>query len=103
MAEFVTVARVGEVPEGGALLVSVNGKEISLWNVKGTLYAIDDICTHEETNLSEGELVDECCVMCPLHGSEFDLATGAPRCLPATEPVATYVVRIDGDAIQIAV
>jgi 3-phenylpropionate/trans-cinnamate dioxygenase ferredoxin subunit len=103
MPEFVTVATLAQVPEGRSLLVKVKGKEISLWNAGGTIYAIDDTCTHEEASLTEGELVDDFCVMCPLHGSEFDLRTGKPRSLPATESVGTYLVQIAGDEIQVAV
>ncbi len=103
MAEYITVARVGDIPQGGALQIEVGDAFISIWNVKGILYAIDDICTHEEAYLSEGELIDDCCAMCPLHGSEFDLATGVARCLPATEPVRTYPVRVEGDEVQIAI
>jgi 3-phenylpropionate/trans-cinnamate dioxygenase ferredoxin component len=103
MAEYITVAKVGDIFPGEALQVEVGDTLISIWNVKGTFYAIDDICTHEEAYLSEGELIDDCCAMCPLHGSEFDLATGAAKCLPATEPVRTYPVRVEGDEVQIAV
>lgn len=102
MAEYTTVGRVDALPPGSIMRVQIDATEISIWNVDGTLYAIDDICSHEYANLSEGELVDNCCVMCPLHGAEFDLRTGAPRCLPATEPVATYPVRVEGEDIQIS-
>ncbi len=103
METFQTVAHVGDVPPGKSLQVEVGDRLISLWNLNGTIYAIDDICTHEEEYLSEGEIVDNCCVECPKHGAVFDLATGAVKALPATEPVATYTVRIEGDEIQVAV
>jgi 3-phenylpropionate/trans-cinnamate dioxygenase ferredoxin subunit len=103
MAAFITVARVNQVPPGQQLQVKVGKLLISLWNLDGTLYAINDICSHEEEYLSEGEVVNHCCVECPKHGAQFDLRTGAALTLPATEPVATYPVRIEGDDIQIAV
>lgn len=103
MAEFTTVAQVNQVPLGKALQVQLGDTLISLWNVDGTILAINDICSHEEEYLSEGELVDNRCVECPKHGAQFDLHTGAALCLPATEPVATYAVQIVGDDIQVAV
>ena len=102
MAEFVTVAPAASLPPGAVARVTLAEKEISIWNVGGDIYAIDDICTHEEANLSDGELVENCCVMCPLHGAEFDLRTGAARCLPATVAVATYPARILDGNIQLA-
>lgn len=103
MPSFVTVARRAAVPPGGALRVEVNETVISLWDLNGTLYAIHDICTHEEEYLSEGVIVDGCCVECPLHGAIFDLATGAARALPATTPVRTYPVRVIGEDVQIEI
>ena len=103
MAEFITVAHVNQMQPGKGLQVQVGDTLISLWNLDGTILAIGDVCSHEEEYLSEGELVDGCCVECPAHGAQFDLRTGAARCLPATEPVATYAVQIVGDDIQVAV
>ena len=103
MAEFITVGVAGSITSGEALAVEVNDIAISIWNVNGQLFAINDICTHEEAYLSEGDMLDDYCVSCPLHGAEFDVRTGAARCLPATIPVATYPVRIEGNAIQVAV
>jgi len=103
MADFVTVAQLSAIEPGAGLRIEVAGKEISLWNVDGAIYAIEDICTHEEAYLSEGYVTDNCCVSCPLHGAEFDLKTGKARTLPATEPVATYAVRVVGDDVQVAV
>lgn len=103
MAQFTTVATLDAVPRGKGLQVSVNGELISLWNLNGTIYAIADICSHEEEYLSGGEIVDGCCVECPKHGALFDLSTGAARTLPATEPVATYEVRVEGNDIQLAI
>jgi 3-phenylpropionate/trans-cinnamate dioxygenase ferredoxin component len=103
MAEYHTIASRSEIPDGHALRVEIEDKIISVWNINGTLYAIDDICTHEEAYLSEGDLLPDCRVMCALHGAEFDLRTGQALCLPATRPVATYPVQIIEGAIQIEV
>ena len=103
MAEFITVAKLEDLEPEKGYQVSVNGNLISLWNLDGEIYAIGDICTHEEEYLSEGELVDHCCVECPLHGAQFDVRTGAVMCLPATEPVVTYPVRVVGNEVQVEV
>ena len=66
------------------------------------IYAIEDQCSHGNVPLSEGEVVDDT-IECYLHGSVFDLATGRPLNLPATEPVRVFECRIDGDDILIDV
>jgi nitrite reductase/ring-hydroxylating ferredoxin subunit len=66
----------------------------------GELFAVDDTCTHEDESLSEG-WVDGNCIECPAHNSVFDLRTGDALTLPATEPVPTYPVTVDGDDVLI--
>ena len=59
-------------------------------------YALDDMCTHAEASLSEGEVYD-CKIECPLHGAEFDIKTGQAVTPPATKDVKTYdVIEKDG-------
>lgn len=104
MAEFVTVGQVSAIPPGKVKQVKLRGKTIALWHVDGTIYAVGDICTHEECDISDGgEIVSPHRVECPCHGAQFDLATGKALALPATEPLPTYPVRIEGDDIQIAI
>lgn len=77
------------------LLVAGPGEFVGVYNCGGALYAIEDRCSHDDGPLCEGDWDEETCrVMCPRHGSHFDLATGRPLTLPATEPVATYPVSI---------
>jgi 3-phenylpropionate/trans-cinnamate dioxygenase ferredoxin subunit len=59
------------------------------------------VCSHEEVPLSEGDIYD-CTVECWLHGSCFDLRTGQPTGPPATQPVPTYSVKIDGGDVYVA-
>ncbi|MFQ5678606.1 MAG: non-heme iron oxygenase ferredoxin subunit [Gemmatimonadota bacterium] len=100
MADFIRVAQLAEVPEGGLCGVRVDGRRIVLANRGGTIYALEDRCSHEEFPLSEGELTGEE-ITCMLHGARFDLATGAPRALPAVLPVKVYECRVEGDEIQV--
>ncbi len=91
----VDVCAVGDVPEGGVLSVSVGERALAIVRTEGEIFAIEDRCSHADVALSEGE-VEGCTIECWLHGSAFDLRTGAPTCLPATEPVPVYPVIING-------
>ncbi len=65
-------------------------------------YVIGDRCSHADESLSEGDLwIDECEIECPKHGSTFDLRTGEPQALPATEPVPVYEVKVNGDDVVV--
>ena len=68
----------------------------------GGLHAINNVCSHQYVLLSEGE-VDGCTIECWLHGSRFDLRTGAPSGLPATRPVEVYPLTVDGDDVLVDV
>ncbi len=100
MANFTRVARLGEVPESGLLAVEVDGRQVVLARVDGEIHALDGVCTHAEALLAEGSLYEEC-LMCPVHGGEFDARTGEAMTLPVTEPLAIHDVRIDGDEIHV--
>ena len=83
----------------------VDGHEIALVNLgDGEFRAVDDICSHQLSHLSEGEVdTDFDTIECPKHGSTFDLETGRPRSLPATTPINTYRVKLENDDILIEV
>src|SRR4029077_13256475 len=68
----------------------------------GNFYALNDICTHEEFSLSDGELWDMD-VECPQHGSRFNLVTGKVTGLPAVIPATTYPVTVQGDEVYVEV
>lgn len=105
MSEFVEVLKLGDLAEGSAARVEIGDAEICIVRTKGAdsaVYAIDDICSHAEVSLSEGE-VDGCFIDCWLHGSRFDLRTGVPSGPPATIPVPTYSVRVDGTGDDAAI
>lgn len=103
MAEYVKVAKVGEVPTGQLKRVSVNGRAVALANIDGEFFAVDDVCTHAQCSLAgEGFLEGET-VTCGCHGSQFDLKSGKVLSLPATLPVPTYPVKVEGNDILVAV
>jgi 3-phenylpropionate/trans-cinnamate dioxygenase ferredoxin subunit len=102
MANYETVARLDDIPDGEMKQVVVGGELVGLYRVDDAVYAVSDICTHEEAYLTEGEFdPDELEVECPLHGSRFNVETGEVRILPATRPVATYDVRIEGRDVMV--
>lgn len=98
MAEFVRVLTLADVPPGTAKQVEIDGRKIAVVNARGTVYAIDDTCTHENESLSEGPVVGEI-IACPKHGSRFQLTTGRVLSLPAVRPVNTYAVKVEGEDI----
>ena len=79
-------------------VINLGDKQIALFNHEGEYYALDDMCSHAEASLSEGDVYD-CKVECPLHGAEFDLKTGDAVTLPATKPVNKYKVNVEDDYI----
>lgn len=98
---FVRACALSDLPEDGALGVELNDTPVAIIRTGGEVFALRDVCSHEEVPLSEGEIYDST-VECWLHGSCFDLRTGQPTGPPATTPVPTYPVKIDGDDIYVA-
>ena len=96
------VAKVADVPEGAAVRVVVDGTEVLLCNAEGTIYALEDVCTHDGAPLDQGELEGDR-IICPRHGATFDVRTGAALTLPAVMPLPTYTVRIESDDIYVDV
>jgi len=97
------VASVAEVPEESLKRVEAGSTPVCLAHAEdGNFYALNDICTHEEFSLCEGELwgMD---VECPQHGSRFNLVTGKVTGLPAVIPATTYPVTVQGDDVFVEV
>lgn len=95
MSDFVDVAALGDLADGQPIRVTVGGLPVALVLTEGEIYAVDDRCSHADVSLSEGD-VEGCFIECWLHGSQFDLRTGEPTCLPANQPIATYATKIEG-------
>ncbi|MFE7121351.1 non-heme iron oxygenase ferredoxin subunit [Streptomyces sp. NPDC057654] len=99
---FVRAAALGDLEEDTPKRVEIGGTPVSLVRTEGEVFAINDICSHANVSLSEGE-VEDCSIECWLHGSSFDLRTGKPNGLPATRPVPVYPVKIEGDGPEASV
>jgi len=93
-----------ELPDGTMRLIPGNGATVGLYRCGGTLYAIEDRCSHDDGPLAEGEFdAAACTVECPRHGSLFDLTSGRPKTLPAYAPVRTFATTVVDDTIVLEV
>lgn len=101
MADFVTVATVDEIPPGERIVVELGQHWVAVFNVDGQYYAIEDVCTHDDGPLAEGDLYDHV-IACPRHGATFDIRTGRVLSAPAMVDVPSYQVRVQDGEIQIA-
>lgn len=98
MSDLHKVANLSDIPTGQMKAVEIDGEQVVLCNVKGALYAVSDVCSHDYALLSDGEL-DGNEVTCPLHGARFDVTTGKALCLPAVKPVESYKVEVKGEEV----
>jgi 3-phenylpropionate/trans-cinnamate dioxygenase ferredoxin subunit len=98
----VRVASVNDVKPGMAKRVDVDGYRLCVVRVGDDWYVLGDECSHADYSLSEGDVwEDDREIECPKHGSTFSLETGDPQTLPATQPVPTFKVRVDGDDVVV--
>ena len=98
---FTQVATLGELPPGKTLCMDVEGRAILLCRTAEGVYAVDNECTHAAESLASGKLKGHR-IFCPLHGASFDVRDGSPLSRPATIPLGTYPVRIEGEAILLS-
>ncbi|MBI4052217.1 MAG: non-heme iron oxygenase ferredoxin subunit [Elusimicrobia bacterium] len=98
MTQLIAVAKVLEIPPGGMKVVEVESFRIALCHVEGTIYAIEDVCTHDDGPLGEGTLRGGQ-VECPRHGARFDVKTGKAVRMPAIVPVRTFPVKVENGEI----
>ena len=102
MTNLVEVAQLNQLDRGQRKLVRAKGREVALFNIEGTLYAIDNSCSHSTGPLIEGRLSGTM-VTCPWHGARFDISDGKCHSGPATTNVAIYPVHVEGEAIFIEI
>ncbi len=100
----VHVAPLADFGPGSVKIVTVGWTSIGVYNCGGELLALEDRCSHDDGPLCEGEWEEDSCrVICPRHGSAFDLRTGRPLSLPAFEPVDTYEVVVRDEVVMVVV
>lgn len=100
MAEFVTVAKVGEIPEGRGKPFKVGDREVAIFFIEGKYYALNDYCPHMGASLGVSGVFDDM-VICDRHQWAFKLADGSCPDVPGLQ-AETYEVRVEGDEIQVA-
>ena len=101
--DFEKLATVHEVPPEGTLAVArADGVRICLIKSKGRISAVSDNCTHQDFEMSLGDVLPDGTIQCAWHGARFDCETGAVRQGPATVPLPVYEVRIDGDQVLVS-
>ena len=101
VGRWVSVAKVGDIAEGGVKVTRIGDQDVAVFHVQGGYYAIDDICTHDGGELASG-ILEDTVIECPRHGARFDVRTGAVLSMPAVTGVTSYDVRIKDGEIQIA-
>ncbi|MDV3293424.1 MAG: Rieske 2Fe-2S domain-containing protein [Nitrososphaerales archaeon] len=102
MGEFVAAMKADDVNDGSIATVDINGRHILIAKIAGQAYALGGTCTHEETDLGLGVVLEDR-VVCPLHLSQFDLRTGEVMNPPATVPLEKFNVKIQDGTIFVEV
>lgn len=102
MPTFITVATTDEIKPGDRMVIEVDMHRIAVFNVDNRYYAIEDMCTHDEGPLAEGELRGTV-IECPRHGATFDITNGKALTMPATQPAPRYETRVVDGEVQIAI
>ena len=97
---FVEIGPIEELPNGERLFIEFDDQNIVIFNIAGSIYAIADICSHDDGPLGDGDVSGKE-VICPRHGAHFDLETGKALSLPAVEDIPSYPVRIVDGSIEI--
>ena len=100
MTDYLQVAKISEIPPGERKLFEFDEATVALFNIDGHYYCIEDMCTHDNGPLADGEL-NGFALACPRHGACFDVRDGSVLSMPAVVPIPTYKVKIEGDDIFI--
>jgi len=102
MADFQKVAKTSEIIDGEVVPFYVDGVGIAICNINNNYYAFRDECSHQTFTLSDGDIEGDN-IVCQYHGAEFNIKSGQAMCLPATDPIEVYELKVDGDDILVKV
>lgn len=101
--EYVVVAEEGSLANGERLFVEIDDLSIVVFNIAGKLFAIEDVCSHDDGPLGDGEFEDDFEIACPRHGARFDVRNGHALTLPAVEDIPAYPVRVVDGNIEVGI
>ena len=99
--EWIVVGAAASIPPGDYAQIEVDGALVAVFNILGDFYAIEDVCTHDGGELAGGAIEDHR-VICPRHGAQFCLRTGAALTPPAYEPVRTFATRVTNGVVEVS-
>ena len=101
MANWISVGPASHIPEGGWQIINLDDStEVAVFNLNGSFYAIEDVCTHDGGTLVGG-LIEGDQIICPRHGARFCIKTGAVMAPPAYEPIKTFEVRVVNNRVEV--
>jgi 3-phenylpropionate/trans-cinnamate dioxygenase ferredoxin subunit len=101
---LIDVCPVDELPPGSVKIVRAGSLALGVYNLDGEFYAIEDRCSHDDGPLAEGDFdAEDAVVVCPRHGSRFDIRTGRPLTLPAYEPVDTFSAVVEDGWVKVEI
>ena len=100
--EFFDIVPSAELPAGERLFVEIEGRSVVIFNIAGTLFAIADVCSHDDGPVGEGDLAGVA-ITCPRHGAQFDVRSGKVLQLPAVVDIPAYPVRQVDGSIQLGI
>ena len=101
--EYYVVADLEEIPNGERIFVDIDEHSIVVFNIGDKLFAIEDICSHDDGPVGDGELEPEFEISCPRHGGRFDIRNGKARTLPAIIDIPAYPVRVTDGQVEVGI
>ncbi len=100
--EFFDIVPADQLPVGERLFIEVEGRSVVMFNIAGALFAIADVCSHDDGPVGEGDL-EGFAITCPRHGAQFDVRSGAVLQMPAVIDIPAYPVRLLSGMIQLGI
>jgi 3-phenylpropionate/trans-cinnamate dioxygenase ferredoxin subunit len=100
--EYLEIIPADQLPDGESVFLDVEGKSVVIFNLAGQIFAIGDVCSHDNGPVGEGE-IEEFEIICPRHGARFDIRTGKVTSLPAVKDIPAYPVRVVNGMIELGI
>lgn len=100
MSDWVDVVKSDQLAPGEHTVIDIDDVEVAVFNIEGEIYAIEDLCSHDNYPIADGDLEGDT-IACPAHGAEFCIRTGEALSAPATEAIPVFPVRIVDGMIQV--